>query len=201
MQGHDRDVNSPPSRGPIVYQAATMTSHHPMYYDADWQMQEIDLSPQQGTRGRILHHVEKAQELMVPVAASRDWCEHLRFVVRAPESGPGPDHAFELIESANEQEAREPFIAISYRLPTRWPSSEAEVAKLPRGRILAPEPGKPPSEKHWRQTRAPLDLLERAFAFADAKGIRKIWIDQECIHQDSDHDRRLAVQSMHLVYR
>lgn len=165
-----------------------------MENDSEQPLQAIDMWPGRASRGRLLHDMEKAQELMVPESVFRRWCERLRFVidVRADRS---LKHAFELIESANEDEARsEPFVAISYRWP---PANEGATAFY---QILASNP-RDGNNKHVRPIRAPPDILERAFQFAAAKGIRKIWIDQECIHQDSDEDKALGIQSMHIVYR
>ncbi|KAI5923046.1 heterokaryon incompatibility protein-domain-containing protein [Camillea tinctor] len=161
-----------------------------MEFDADMPLYLLDRWPRRATKGRLLHEVEKAQEIMKPESSFREWCEHLRFVIDVrPEK---LDHDFELIESANERESREPYIAISYR----WPSEGSFSSNY----ILAPVPDRP-GVKAVRPIRAHIDVLDRCFAFAAAKGIRKIWIDQECIHQDNDKDKQCGLQTMHLVYR
>lgn len=164
-----------------------------MKYDADIELQDIDIWPERATRGRLLHDIEKAQGMMVPETVFRNWCAHLRFVVDKRSDTETRDYSFELIESANEQEAREPFIAVSYR----W--SPANTGSKASCKILAPEAGRL-LRKEVRPIRAPVDILLRAFSFAKANGIRKVWIDQECIHQNDAEDKRLGVQSMHLVY-
>lgn len=52
-----------------------------------------------------------------------------------------------------------------------------------------------------RPTRASPDLIRRSFAFARSRGIERIWIDQECIHQDDPEDKRALLGVMHLLYR
>jgi hypothetical protein len=101
---------------------------------------------------------------MRPASSFHEWLNQLRFVVEVPESVPG--HGYEVIESADEDESMEQYIAISYR----WPPPDAEA---PQHHILAPVPSMP-GEKAWRPLRAPVNVLKRAFAFARANDIRKI---------------------------
>jgi len=52
-----------------------------------------------------------------------------------------------------------------------------------------------------RPGRAPRDVVKRAIKFAASRGVKFIWIDQECIEQDDREDKELGVQSMDLVYQ
>ncbi|ETS87170.1 hypothetical protein PFICI_00998 [Pestalotiopsis fici W106-1] len=164
-----------------------------MIYDGFESLQSIDLWPNQTTGGRLLLHMEMAQALMQPQSSYHGWLQHLRFVVEV--SHEDTDHAYELIESTSLDDLSEPYIAISYR----WPENKSGVLPA-KHHILAGTPRRP-GEKFWRPVNAPIDVLRRAFAFARAHGIRKIWIDQECIDQEDEDEVAQAIQSMHVVYR
>ncbi|KAH0543406.1 hypothetical protein FGG08_002264 [Glutinoglossum americanum] len=146
------------------------------------------------SRGRLLYNIEQAQQIMFHESAIQYWVQNLRFVVSASNTEDS-DHQFELIENGiDDQEARsEPYIAVSYC----WGGNINDKTPL---RILVPSQ-KQRGTKEVRDTRARADILQRSLAFAAAKGIRKVWIDQECIHQDDDEDKQAAIQNMHLVYQ
>ncbi|KAI9777384.1 MAG: hypothetical protein M1839_008897 [Geoglossum umbratile] len=143
--------------------------------------------------GRLLYDIEQAQQIMFHESFTRDWVQNLRFVVSAT-NAEDIDYHFELIErGADDEEANdEPYIAVSYCWGTN-PSKETPL------RILIPSGGQ--RGTMTRAIRAPPDVLQRSLAFAAAKGIRKIWIDQECIHQGDKEDVQKAIQNMHLVYQ
>ena len=52
-----------------------------------------------------------------------------------------------------------------------------------------------------RVNRAPNTVIDRAVEFARACGIRMIWIDQECLPQDTSKEQELAIQAMDMVYQ
>ncbi|KAF7527502.1 hypothetical protein G7054_g10470 [Neopestalotiopsis clavispora] len=164
-----------------------------MVYDGFEPLQSIDLWPNQNMRGRLLLHMEMAQALMQPESLYQDWLRRLRFVVEVPHWNTGYD--YELIQSNSLEDLLEPYIAISYR----WPEKKSVVPPV-KHKILVQTPGRP-GERFWRPVNAPIDVLQRSFSFARAHGIRKIWIDQECIEQEDEDDVAKAIQSMHVVYR
>ena len=51
-----------------------------------------------------------------------------------------------------------------------------------------------------RPSNAPLDILYRSIAYAEAQDINAIWIDQECIDQSDPVDKKNAIQEMDMVY-
>lgn len=63
-------------------------------------------------------------------------------------------------------------------------------------------PGTPPHR--WKST-CPSSVLLRAARFAQHHGIRRIWLDKECIPQcnraNNDREYSSTIQSMHYVYR
>ncbi|KAI5867532.1 hypothetical protein GGS23DRAFT_548756 [Durotheca rogersii] len=138
--------------------------------------------------GQLLEKIEEAQKLMFPTSSIESWAQNLRFVVAAE----NPDYDFELIENNRDQTTSEPYVAISYR----WRYDANPV----RRRIRVPCRNQPGNYETIGTT-APLDILSRGLEFAAAKGIRKIWIDQECIYQNDPEDKQKGIQSMHLVYR
>jgi ankyrin repeat protein len=145
--------------------------------------------------GRLLGDIERAQQIIFHESEIQHWVENLRFVVPAV-NGDDSYHDLELIENgAGDKETKdEPYIAISYCWGKR---TSKEGTPL---RIQVPSKDQC-GAKEIRNVRAPSNILRRSLAFAAAKGIKRIWIDQECIHQDDEEDRRVAIQCMHLVYR
>lgn len=51
-----------------------------------------------------------------------------------------------------------------------------------------------------RRMRAQRATIDRVVSFARDNGFRMIWIDQECIEQDSPSEKDLAIQAMDCVY-
>ena len=51
-----------------------------------------------------------------------------------------------------------------------------------------------------RLNRAPDEVIDRAVECARSMGIRLIWLDQECLPQDSSREQELGIQAMDLVY-
>ena len=145
--------------------------------------------------GQLLEHIEHAQQIMFHESEIQYWVQSLRFVVQAANDNDS-DYDLELIEnSAGDEETEdEPYIAVSYCWRIKTNKEETPL------RIRVPSKTQP-GAKEVRNVRAPSKILRRSLAFAAAKGIKKIWIDQECIHQDDEKDKRAAIQCMHLVYR
>ena len=52
-----------------------------------------------------------------------------------------------------------------------------------------------------RPSNAPFDVLYRSMAYAKAKNVNAIWIDQECIDQNDSVEKGDAIQEMDLVYQ
>jgi ankyrin repeat protein len=147
------------------------------------------------TGGQLFKHIERAQQLMFHESEIQHWVQNLRFVVPVANVD-GCDFDFELIESsAGDDDAKdEPYIAVSYC----WATNSSKDVTLPRIRV----PSKNQlGAKETREVRAPPNILRRSLEFAAARGIKKVWIDQECIHQDDEEDKKVAIQCMHLVYR
>ncbi|KAK4224083.1 heterokaryon incompatibility protein-domain-containing protein [Podospora fimiseda] len=124
--------------------------------------------------GDILGEIERAQRRSVFSASSTlPWMDRMRYV-------PGPGRLF-----------AEPYVAISYRWGLRPNQQDPLTIKVP------------PRKDHpvFRKARASRDVLLRSLEYAEANGSKRIWIDQECIHQDDEDDKKDAMQNMHLVYR
>jgi hypothetical protein len=138
----------------------------------------------------IFWQIEHAQKIMFPASMMLSWLDRMRFIVAA---SPGSDHELDLIEPGPGCTMAEPYIAISYC----WGRTASSDKPL---RIRVPSRTKP-GETEIRNARASRDTLQRSLDYAAAKGVKRIWIDQECIHQDDDKDKQDAMQNMHLVYR
>lgn len=143
--------------------------------------------------GQLLEHIERAQQIMFHESSVQHWVQNLRFVVAAVKSE-DCDYDLEVIESSAEETKNEPYVAISYC----WAKNINNEG--PPLRIRCPSK-KQLGAKEIRDVRAPSNVLRRSVKFAAAKGIKKVWIDQECIHQDDKEDKEMAIQCMHLVYR
>lgn len=145
--------------------------------------------------GQLLEHMERAQQIMFPESEIQNWVQNLRCVVSAV-NAENSDHDLELVESSggDKETKDEPYIAVSYCWARK---TNQEGAPL---RIQVPSKNQR-GAKETRDVRAPSNILRCSLAFAAAKGIKKVWIDQECIHQDDDEDKKMAIQCMHLVYR
>ncbi|RYP20412.1 hypothetical protein DL765_002788 [Monosporascus sp. GIB2] len=137
--------------------------------------------------GDIYRQIELAQRLMFPASSTLGWLGRMRFVVAA---GEGSDHHLELIEPGPEGTLAEPYIAISYCWGRTWSRADPLLIRVPSR-----------DGPKVRETKASRDVLLRSLEYAAAKGVKRIWIDQECIHQDDDEDKKDALQNMHLVYR
>ena len=55
-------------------------------------------------------------------------------------------------------------------------------------------------DRSRRPSNAPLDILFRSMAYAEAHGVNALWIDQECIDQSDPVDKKNAIQEMDMVY-
>ena len=152
--------------------------------------------------GAFVRDVEKAQDFIYSVTDWKEsWKERLRFVIPAPADARGK-YDVELIqpyqkderERPHEQneEPDEPYMAISYC----WGTHAIDADKPLRIKV----PGKDRGSFAIRETLARPEVLHRSLAFAKAKGIRRIWIDQECIHQHDPDDKRALIGVMHHIY-
>ena len=52
-----------------------------------------------------------------------------------------------------------------------------------------------------RKNRAPDQVIDRAVQFARKRGLRMIWLDQECLPQDNSEEQELGIQAMDMVYQ
>lgn len=139
--------------------------------------------------GNIYQQIELAQKSIFPASLTLGWLDHMRFVVAA---GEGLDHDLELIEPGPGSTMNQPYVAISYCWGRNQSSEDPLLIQVPsRSR---------PGSTEVRKARASRDVLLRSLEYAAAKGVKRIWIDQECIHQDDDDDKKDALQNMHLVY-
>lgn len=150
-----------------------------------------------GTIGvsKVLRDISRAQDYIYRVQdPSRPglWKERVRFVVEAKKEQGGYD--FEVIEPyLDGQDSQEPFLEVSYCWATHDEGMEES--------LLIKAPTSPGSGTIIRATRARSSLIRRSLDFAHSRGIHRIWIDQECIHQDDPEDKKLLVATMHLIYR
>ena len=162
--------------------------------DRETNLIDIDRWPRSEKRGRLLHEIEEAQKHMVPGWKSRKWAQRLRFLVdlRSTESNSGND--FKLITDGID--STEPYVAVSYC----WTAQTKKTGKARTFQIEVPSATNPGATT-VRKNRARAEVLVRSFKFATAHGIKKVWIDQECIDQNDRVDKELGIQSMDLVYR
>lgn len=141
---------------------------------------------------KVLKGIAQAQEHTYAAQDPELWRSRIRFVVKAL-SGQ-KDYDLEVIEPyANGKDSQEPFIAVSYC----WASLETYLGE----QLLIKVPNKSGTGSTIRPTRARPDFILRCLNFAQSKGIKRVWIDQECIHQDDDEDKILLVGIMHRIYR
>ena len=145
--------------------------------------------------GRLLEHIERAQQIMFHESETQHWVRNLCFVVQA-ENADDSDYDLELIESSggDEETKNELYIAVSYCWASNTNKEETPL------RIQVPLKDQRGS-KEIRDVRAPSNILHQSLTYAAARGIKKIWIDQECVRQDDEEDKKIAIQCMHLVYR
>jgi hypothetical protein len=145
------------------------------------------------SNGDILRHVEQAQQLMLHESAFISWAEDLLFVVD-PALEKHSDFDLDLIQTHLDSE-EEPYIAVSYC----W-SGHQEASSV-RPLCIRIQDKDAPCGFRNREVRAASRVLRRSMDFARVKGVKRIWIDQECIDQDVASDKQRAMQSMHLVYQ
>ncbi|KAL7268629.1 hypothetical protein RUND412_008736 [Rhizina undulata] len=164
-----------------------------MDYDALTKpLQEIDKWPS-GASGRLLADISAAQKYVRLSSGNHKWAQKLRFLVDARENGKNGDYEFELI--TDDIDSSEKYIAVSYCSQSSTKSGKTKEAGQIRIRVNTPE------GTIIRNARARPDVLTRSFNFAKAYGIRKIWIDQECVEHDDGIDKENAIHCMDLVYR
>jgi len=169
-----------------------------MENDLQLSLATIDTGPN-GQSGRLLRQIEHAQQHMLSGWNCREWAKRLRFLVDVRSDYPGCGPHFKLI--SEEIDSPEGYVAVSYC----WRGSDSKYSKDDTTFLIEiPNPGAatgggPPTM--IRKARARSEVLIRSFMFASSKGIRKVWIDQECIEQDDRMDKELGIQSMDLVYR
>lgn len=136
------------------------------------------------------------QENVIPRAHFSHWANNLRFI-----EVPGIDIT-ELDEFLNQRrtlhltkkndhpgETR--YLAVSYCWDSFENSDETQSCI----------PYSIQTDRGVRPSRAPRRVLERSVSYAVARGIRLVWIDQECIDQDDLLDLEQGVQCMDQVYR
>ncbi|KAI0888961.1 heterokaryon incompatibility protein-domain-containing protein [Annulohypoxylon maeteangense] len=153
--------------------------------DSGQQFDEIGLNKLLGDTTRAQQYAYRTQDPSKPEM----WKERIRFIIKAEE---GEDHDFEVIEPYRDgKDSLEPFVAVSYC----WASHENT------GKLRIKVPKKDGSGPMIRPTRASTQVILRSLEFAHSKGIKRVWIDQECIHQDDSDDKRLLVGTMHRLYR
>ncbi|KAI5783958.1 heterokaryon incompatibility protein-domain-containing protein [Pyronema domesticum] len=160
--------------------------------DLHISLNEIDTWPDDGeSRGRLLHSIEEAQKHMVPGWKSRRWAHRLRFLVDFREDSTTTAD-FKII--TDDIDSPDPYIAVSYCWSAQSDYSTEETSfvmqDIGNGNTTV-----------LRPNRARPEVLIRSFQYAAVHGIRKIWIDQECIDQNDPIDKEMGIQSMDLVYR
>ena len=106
-----------------------------------------------------------------------------------PAFQPGQRH-FRLTE-AGEMSGCQHFVAVSYywqRSPKRQLNPDGATEYFVKTR------------SGMRTGRAPIDVIDRAVAFAASHDLGLIWIDQEVIDQDDPWDKSQGIQVMDIVY-
>ncbi|KAH8744956.1 hypothetical protein F5882DRAFT_525877 [Hyaloscypha sp. PMI_1271] len=145
-----------------------------------------------GADGDVFRHIERGQQLMFH-ESDFTWSEKLFFVVNSDTNG---SSGSDLTLIQPDTESKEPYIAVSYC----WSGHQDSSTATPR-RIHIPQKDEPGCPPHTRDVRANSSVIRRCMEFAAAKGVKRIWIDQESIDQENKAVKQQAIQSMHLVYR
>lgn len=84
------------------------------------------------------------------------------------------------------------YVAVSYC----WNRSNSKWSPITSDRSLQVVCG----NLSRRPSNAPSDVLYRSIAYAKARNINAIWIDQECIDQTDPVEKEMAIQAMDMVY-
>lgn len=171
-RGHEAVVETLISRGADDRQEPDMCN------DSSTALQSIG-------RRRLLKEIEKAQKLISSDAPSQLWARRLHFVVRSTDQ----QYNVEIVQE--EADNPEPFIAVS----CCWGSAPSPGGSKP----LIIHDSRRGGAATLREARA--DVILRSLAFTESRGVKRIWVDQECINQDDGADVQVAIQAMHLVYR
>ncbi|SPJ84244.1 uncharacterized protein FTOL_10761 [Fusarium torulosum] len=143
---------------------------------------------------RLLDDVSEAQSYLYrvqPAGRPGDWKRRLRFVIKA---AAGKPYHFEVVEPfLNGEDDQEPFVAVSYC----WASRDTGKKET----FLINVPDKSGRGSATRELRVRPVILLKSMEFARSRGINRVWIDQECIHQDDNEDKEILVGSMQRLYR
>lgn len=87
---------------------------------------------------------------------------------------------------------RNAYISISWRWRQDLPADE--TAGWSRYRVQR-------RKEQPHISKVPDIYLDRAIRFAKSHGVRLLWVDAECIHQEDPEDQETGIQSMDMVYR
>lgn len=99
--------------------------------------------------------------------------------------------AIQLEANSKQQKPCLHYLAISYC----WSSTSRAPERSYRVRVTEHD-----GTISERPNRAPDEIIDRAVELAKRTGIRLIWLDQECLPQDTSREQELGVQAMDLVY-
>lgn len=156
-----------------------------IFDDSSLSIREIGVQKLRNDICRAQDYLSSTQSL----GKSDGWKQRLRFILRSKED----THDYEVIEPFRHgYDNQEPFVAVSYCWTSRDEGPKDFKIKVPNRLGDGSE---------VRKLRVRSEILTRALNFAQARGIRQVWIDQECIHQDDDEDKNILIAAMHRIYR
>ncbi|BDD58962.1 hypothetical protein MAP00_004197 [Monascus purpureus] len=135
------------------------------------------------------------QENIMLRADFSQWADSLRFIEVPRINTPELDDfcRTKLLNLTNKGEfpGEKNYLAVSYC----WDSFEVSDG------TRACSPYKIRTDRGIRPIRAPSSVLERSVSCAITRGVRFVWIDQECIDQDDSNDLEQGIQYMDQVYQ
>ncbi|CAE7179914.1 hypothetical protein PTNB73_03657 [Pyrenophora teres f. teres] len=142
---------------------------------------------------KLQNDVCRAKDYLFSIQSPKQpgtWKERLHFVVEVV----GEDYDYEVIEPfRNGRNTKEPFVVVSYC----WAKRTEE--KNHKHHIKVPHVSGNGSDV--RPLRVRPQVLIRSMEFAKARGIKRVWVDQECMHQGEADDKRILVGAMQKLYR
>ena len=176
--------------------------------DTDRTLSEIHESSTQ----MLVKQIVEIQKHTTSRNGSKEWAERLRFVnisgvftenvnhsrkrrrtTRNDGDYPFDNHSVRVLPLTDRLPvSRNPYVAISWRWSSDLPLGQSATGH--RYQIQRPK-----EQPH--HSKVPDIYFDRAIRFAQARGIRLLWIDKECIYQENEDDQATGIQGMDLVYR
>ncbi|KAF2724633.1 hypothetical protein K431DRAFT_309775 [Polychaeton citri CBS 116435] len=149
-----------------------------------------------GSLDSLIEKTLEIQECVVVRANFSHWAKHLRFIEVPGVSSTEPEDICIRTRTLNltskdDHPAETNYLAVSYC----WNSFESSDGTQSCSSYTIR------TASGVRTSRVPTSILERSISCAIRRGIRLVWIDQECIDQDDPLDLEQGIQCMDQVYR